>query len=153
MGVWISLSDSGFISLRCTPASGIAGSYGIFIFSFFEESPYYFPQWLCKFTFPPTQWKGSLFFTSTASSALTLCLLTIATQMGMRSYLITVLICISLKISDVEQFFTYSSAICTSSLEKHLFESFAHLKSDSLGFCVFFVVVIELYEFLPYFGY
>ena len=57
--------------------------------------------------------------------------------MGLRSYLIIVFICISLKISDVEQLFTYSSAICTSSLEKHLFESFAHLKSDSLGFFCF----------------
>ena len=36
------------------PRSGIAGSYGNSVFSFFEELPYYFPYWLHQFTFPPT---------------------------------------------------------------------------------------------------
>ena len=42
-----------------------------FYFQFFEEPPYCFPQWLHKFTFPPTVQEGSLF--STSSPTLVIC--------------------------------------------------------------------------------
>ena len=50
--------------------SGSAGSYNSSIFSFFEEPPYYFPQWLDPFTFPPTVCECSLFCTSLPTLAI-----------------------------------------------------------------------------------
>ena len=46
VGVQVSFQEFDFISFRFIPRNGIAGSYGNFIFLFFEEPPYCLLQWL-----------------------------------------------------------------------------------------------------------
>ena len=116
MRVQISLWDPVFSSFGWIPGSEIIVLHGGDTFNIknvgffiFEGPPRCFPQQPPHFKFPPPGHKRSTFLPTLASTCYFVLMIVILTGMGW--YLIVVLICISLVISDIEHFFIYLLAV------------------------------------------
>ena len=119
LGVYISFWVSVFISFRQTPRSGIAGSHGSSCFDFLRNvhndfhsscTNYHSHQQCTRVPFSP----------HSLQHLLLPIVLIITILMGMRWYLIVVLICISVMIGDIGYLFMYLLTIYISSLEIYI---------------------------------
>ena len=95
---------------------------------------YCFTYRLHQFIFPPTSAQGFLFLHILDNTCYLLSFQWHPILTSGRWSLIVVLICIFLRISDVEHLFMYLLAIWTSSLEKCLLRSSAHFLIGLFGF-------------------